>query len=100
MTPILIASGPRDLGAHVGGHQIFIGGGVAQQLFVQLQRRGDLAGGNAPNREANVVEDVIARLYGLVDDVEADLTPHAPEINCRNAAVDVDDLPRHSETHG
>ena len=42
LTPSLIAIGPRNLGAHVGRHQILFAVGVAQQLFVQLQRGLDL----------------------------------------------------------
>src|SRR5512139_939800 len=65
------------LAADVGGHQV-VRPRLSQQLLVQLERALDVLLGNAADREADVVEDVVAHPHRAVDEVEPDLAPDAP----------------------
>ena len=53
-------------------------------------------GGNAADRVADVVEDVVARLHRLVDELEADLPRTPQKSTVAISAVDLDDLARNS----
>ncbi len=61
-----------------------------EQLFEERERLADLALGDAPDRVADVVEDVVADGDRLVDDVEEDLAPDSPEVDRRAVALDGD----------
>ena len=98
---VIGAASPRsgDLAAHVGGHQVVLRRPACEQLLVERQRLADLALRDAADREADVVQDVVADGDRLVDDVEADLAPHAPEIDrracCRRSSTTLPGTPRH-----
>ena len=64
------------------------------------ERGRDLARRNPANRVADMVEDVVAWLHRLIHHVEADLPPHAPEVNRGEVAVDLDDSSGDPEAHG
>src|SRR5450631_2822641 len=74
----VMSARPFDLTADVCRHQIVLGP-FGQQGLVELQGPTDVFLGNAANREADVIQDVVARSDGLIHDVEAHLTPDPPE---------------------
>src|ERR1041384_1163655 len=47
-----------DLASHVSGHEV--AARFLQELFVHLQRQGDVFGRNAADREADVIQHVVA----------------------------------------
>jgi hypothetical protein len=86
--------GGVELAAHVVAQQIV--GRRPQQLVVQRQRVGDLLGRDAPDREADVVEDVVAGGDRRVDDVEPHPPLHAEEVDGGHAVLDLDHPARHT----
>src|SRR6266542_2383068 len=62
-----------DLAAHVGGHQVALRS-LREQRLIEGQSLADVLRRNAADREAHVVQNVVARRDRLVHDVEADLT--------------------------
>src|SRR5512132_459858 len=62
-----VINGSIDLAAHIGGHQIVFLRCVTKELFIERQRRLNLRRGNAADRVADVIEDVVAGHDGLVD---------------------------------
>src|SRR4051794_6258282 len=58
-----VASGGRDLAAHVSRHQVVV---LAQQALVHLERSLDVFRRNLANREADVIEDVVTGFDRLV----------------------------------
>src|SRR5690349_21148009 len=67
-----------DLSADVGGHQVRVR--LLQQLLVQRERRLDVAGRDAADREADVVEHVVADGDRLVGQIEPHAPANAPEV--------------------
>ena len=76
-----------DLAAHVGGHQVVLAR-LGEQRLVEGERLADLLGRDPADREADVVEDVVARRNRLIHDVETDLAADAPEVDGSRQAVD------------
>src|SRR5688500_2109106 len=96
---LLIITSSVNLGPDIGRHQVVFGLSTREQLLVERQRGVDLRLRDAADGIAHMVEDVVTRLHGLVDDLEPDLLAHAPEVDGGDQSVDVDDFPWHSEAH-
>src|SRR6266540_7322569 len=92
-----LPAGRRDLAAHIGGHHVALG--FLEEQLVQRQRLLDLARRDLPDREAHVVQDVVAGLHRLVHDVEPRLAADAPEIHRGRLSVNGDDATGHAEAH-
>ena len=69
----------RDLAAHVGGHQIVLARPPRAAPRRARASRAISLGGNAADREADVVEHVVAGRDRLVDDVEAHRALRTPQ---------------------
>src|SRR5450759_1616851 len=87
-----------DLCAHVGGHEV-VGRRLAHQRLVEEERFADVLLGDPPDREPDVIEDVVSRGHRLVDDVEAHFPADSPEVDDRDAAEDGNHLSWYSQAH-
>src|SRR5574341_635627 len=87
----------RDLAAHVRRHHVRLG--FLEQLLVEREGFLDLARGDLADGEPHVIEDVVSRLNGLVDDVQPGLPADAEEIDGRRYPVNFDHLSGDAETH-
>src|SRR5450830_290971 len=94
----IAAARPFDLPPHVRRHEV-VAAGFPHERLVEGERFADVFLGNSADREADVVQDVIARRNRLVHDVEAHFAAHAPEIHDRDSPTDRHDLARNSEAH-
>src|SRR6266545_836472 len=94
----IAAPRPFDLAPHVGGHQV-VSGRLRKQRLIEGQRLADVLLWDAPDRETDVIQDVVARRDGLVHDVQADLAAHSPEVHEGEPFPDRDDSPGNSEAH-
>ena len=88
----------RNLAPHIGGHQIGFSG-FLEQLLVQLERRLNVFGGNAADREADVIEHVVARGNRLVHQIEPYAPLHAPEVDHRRQFVHINDQAGNTKAH-
>src|SRR5690348_11851550 len=71
--------GRLDLAADVRGHHV--GVALVQQALVERERLHDVIRRNAADSEADVVEDVIARRDGFIDEIEAGIALHAEKVD-------------------
>src|SRR5512144_281645 len=94
----LPVAGCGDLAPDVRGHDVALG--FFQEQLVQRQRLADLVGGDLANREAYVIQDVVARHHRLVHDVEPRLAAHPEEVHGRSLSVHLDDSARYAQAHG
>src|SRR5215472_9152345 len=87
-----------DFTAYVVRHQVVVRR-FAQQLLVHPQRAFDVVLGNASNRVADVVQDVVAWLHSLVDELEPHAAFHAEEVDNRLIVVNLNDPSGYTEAH-
>src|SRR5574342_94726 len=93
----LPVTGRGDLAPDVRGHDVAIG--FLEEQLVQRQRLADLVGGDLADREADVIQDVVARRHRFVDDVEPRLAAHAEEVHGGGLPMHLDDPARNAQTH-
>src|SRR6266498_1788796 len=73
---------------------------LGEDDLVHRQGVEDIGRLDAPDSVAGVVDDVVARNDGNLQDVELHVLADAPEIDDGNLIFDLDDLARNAETHG
>src|SRR5512147_1646845 len=88
-----------DLAAHVRRHEIVGPGGAAEHLVEERQRLLHLLGRDSADGEADVVQDVVADLHRLVDDVEPELLADPEEVDRGREAIDRDHLSGNTQAH-